>query len=259
MDMATVTTTARTSTRIRTDSASAVRPAQHVSQPYRPTLNRTEMTRNEMELLPYQPTKRLVDCCVSTLVLVVLIPVFAVIACAILCETGFPILFKQTRVGKNGELFKLLKFRTMRHAASGPSITASGDVRITRTGKVLRKFKLDELPQFWNVLRGEMSLVGPRPEVPEFVDSTQPIWNYVLQVRPGITDPTSIAFRNEEKLLAKASDRVAYYRETILPAKLKLTATYLGEMSLWNDLTVIARTAKCAMFPGDAGIGEMRI
>ena len=216
--------------------------------------------RADLEVMPTQENvlvnrshgrtgKRVMDCVVSLVLLIALVPVFAVIALAILCETGLPILFKQARVGKDGRLFQVLKFRTMRKTSSGPSITASGDARITRLGKFLRKFKLDELPQFWNVLRGDMSLVGPRPEVPEFVDTKQAIWKYVLQVRPGITDPTSIAFRNEEALLAKASDRVAYYREVLLPEKLRLQAAYLGKMSMWQDLKVIAQTAKCAIFP----------
>jgi lipopolysaccharide/colanic/teichoic acid biosynthesis glycosyltransferase len=120
---------------------------------------------------------------------------------------------------------------------------------VTRVGKILRKFKLDELPQLWNVLRGEMSLVGPRPEIPEFVDLNLPIWRSVLQVRPGITDPVSIAYRNEERLLATAEDPVRLYRETILPDKLKRNIAYLSERSLSRDLKVILQTLRCAVFP----------
>jgi lipopolysaccharide/colanic/teichoic acid biosynthesis glycosyltransferase len=114
---------------------------------------------------------------------------------------------------------------------------------------VLRKFKLDELPQLWNVVRGQMSLVGPRPEVPEFVDLTQPVWRSVLRVRPGITDPVSIAYRDEENLLATANDAVRFYREILLPDKLARTLCYLENRSVWRDLLVVVQTIRCAAFP----------
>jgi lipopolysaccharide/colanic/teichoic acid biosynthesis glycosyltransferase len=170
-------------------------------------------------------------------------------ALAVFVESGLPILFLQTRVGRNGQLFRLVKIRTMRPRASGHGITVSGDPRITRVGRVLRKFKLDELPQLWNVVRGQMSLVGPRPEVPEFVDLTQPVWRSVLRVRPGITDPVSIAYRDEESLLATANDAVRFYRESVLPDKLARTLCYLENRSAWRDLLVIAQTIRCAAFP----------
>jgi lipopolysaccharide/colanic/teichoic acid biosynthesis glycosyltransferase len=116
-------------------------------------------------------------------------------------------------------------------------------------GKILRKFKLDELPQLWNVVRAEMSLVGPRPEVPEFVDMNNPVWRSVLKVRPGITDPASIAYRNEEQVLAKSSDPIRFYRETVLPAKLALNLAYIQQRSAWRDMQVIFQTARCAVSP----------
>src|SRR5208283_2511334 len=125
-----------------------------------------------------------------------------------------------------------------------------GDSRITDVGRFLRKFKLDELPQLWNVLRGEMSLVGPRPEVPQFVDMNDPVWRSVLHVRPGITDPASIAFRNEEEILAQAADPIAFYKSSILPAKLALNLSYIENKSFLRDIKVIAQTARCAIFPG---------
>jgi lipopolysaccharide/colanic/teichoic acid biosynthesis glycosyltransferase len=194
--------------------------------------------------------RTLLDCSVSLIALLILSPVLLSIAAAVLLETGRPILFTQSRVGRGGKLFRLFKFRTMRAGKSGPSITSRGDSRVTRVGRFLRKFKLDELPQLWNVVRGEMSLVGPRPEVPEFVDVNNPVWLSVLQARPGITDPASIAYRHEEELLAKAADPIRYYRETVLPSKLALNVAYLRDRSLWQDLQVIARTAHCATFPG---------
>ncbi|MGA3294954.1 MAG: sugar transferase [Candidatus Acidiferrales bacterium] len=199
------------------------------------------------------------DISLSFVALLALSPVLLVIAAAILLETGWPILFTQSRVGRDGRMFLLRKFRTMRVKQAGPSITARGDARITRVGRVLRKFKLDELPQLWNVIRGEMSLVGPRPEVPQFVDRSQPVWCAVLRVRPGITDPASITYRNEEELLAKASNPTDYYRETVLPAKLALNVEYLEKRSFWLDLKVIAQTVKCAVFPGEFDIKTIRI
>lgn len=199
------------------------------------------------------------DISISMIALVALSPILALIAGAILLETGWPVLFTQLRVGRGGQMFLVRKFRTMRAGRPGRSITASGDFRITRLGRFLRKFKLDELPQFWNVVRGEMSLVGPRPEVPEFVDRRQRIWDSVLKVRPGITDPASIAYRNEEELLAKAADPIRYYREAVLPAKLALNLEYIEKRSLWLDLKVIAQTVKCAVFPGAFDIESIRI
>ena len=173
--------------------------------------------------------RTLLDCSISFVALLILSPFLLVIGAAVLVETGRPIFFTQNRVGRGGKLFRLIKFRTMRQGKSGPSITTRGDSRVTTVGRFLRKFKLDELPQLWNVVRGEMSLVGPRPEVPEFVDSNNPVWVSVLQVRPGITDPASIAYRHEEQLLAKAADPIRYYQETVLPSKLALNIAYLRE------------------------------
>lgn len=193
--------------------------------------------------------KPLLDCSISVIALLLLLPVLLVIGAAVLLETGRPVLFAQNRVGRRGKLFRLFKFRTMKQGKTGPAITSQGDSRVTTVGRVLRKFKLDELPQLWNVVRCEMSLVGPRPEVPEFVDVNDPVWISVLQARPGITDPASIAYRHEEALLAKAADPIRFYRETVLPSKLALNIAYLQNRSIWQDVQVIARTAHCAIFP----------
>jgi lipopolysaccharide/colanic/teichoic acid biosynthesis glycosyltransferase len=194
--------------------------------------------------------RELFDRGVCLLALLVLSPFLLMIAVAVIIETGTPILFKQIRVGRNGAPFYLLKFRTMRAGKSGPSITVRGDSRVTKTGRVLRKFKLDELPQLWNVVRGEMSLVGPRPEVPEFVDMKNPVWRSVLRVRPGITDPASILYRNEEELLAKSSNPIEFYERSLLPTKLTLNLAYLEKQSFWGDIGIILQTARCAIFPG---------
>jgi lipopolysaccharide/colanic/teichoic acid biosynthesis glycosyltransferase len=193
---------------------------------------------------------QLPDRFLAALALCMFSPLLAVVALAVLLGSGWPVLFRQARVGQRGKAFQLLKFRTMRNGKRGPSITARGDSRITGVGRFLRKFKLDELPQLWNVVRGEMGLVGPRPEVPEFVDMNNPVWRSVLEVRPGITDPASIAFRNEEEILAKAADPIALYESSLLPAKLALNLAYLEKKCFWLDIKVIFLTARCAIFPG---------
>jgi len=190
-----------------------------------------------------------VESCVSAILLLMISPILSVIALAVLLESGLPILFLQTRVGRNGQLFRLVKIRTMRSETTGCGITISGDPRVTRVGAVLRKFKVDELPQLWNVAVGQMSLVGPRPEVPEFVNLSEPVWRSVLRVRPGITDPVSITYRDEEKLLATADNAVKFYRETVLPDKLARTLRYLENRSAWRDFLIIMQTIWCAAFP----------
>jgi lipopolysaccharide/colanic/teichoic acid biosynthesis glycosyltransferase len=137
----------------------------------------------------------------------------------------------------------------MRAGSEGSLITAAGDRRVTRLGAVLRRCKLDELPQLFNVLMGDMSLVGPRPEVPEYVQMEAPIWQAILQVRPGVTDVATLLYRDEEKLLGTASDPNAFYRETVLPAKLVINLGYLRSRSLWRDLSLIFLTICYSLFP----------
>jgi lipopolysaccharide/colanic/teichoic acid biosynthesis glycosyltransferase len=186
--------------------------------------------------------KRIVDVSGSLAGLVVLAPLFAVIGAAIVIDDGFPVFFRQTRVGRNGRLFTIIKFRSMHAGRSGAQITASTDRRISRVGRILRKLKLDELPQLWNVLKGDMSLVGPRPEVPCFVQLNSPVWQQVLSVRPGITEFASLVFYGEEALLASAPDPEAYYRENVLPAKLALNLRYVGTQSFLLDMKLILVT-----------------
>lgn len=176
-------------------------------------------------------------------------PLFLIASIMIMMEDDGPVFFRQRRVGRNGELFDILKFRTMRVQIDGPSITVAGDNRITRAGARLRKYKLDELPQFLNVLRGHMSLIGPRPEVPEFVQREDRLWQAVLQVRPGITDLASLAFRNEEELLAPSGDPDAYYRSAVLPQKLQLNLQYQRSRSLLRDLKLLWMTARYSFCP----------
>ena len=186
--------------------------------------------------------KRLMDITVSAIVLMIGLPVLLAIAVFVWLDSGLPILFAQQRVGKNFKRFPIYKFRSMRSGASGASVTAAGDHRVTRVGAVLRATKLDELPQFWNVLRGDMSLVGPRPEVPEYVSIYREHYVRILSVRPGITDFASLVYRREEAILAGQPDPEIYYREVVLPEKLKLAESYISRQSLTTDVAILFRT-----------------
>lgn len=191
--------------------------------------------------------KRLFDATCAATGMLLLMPVFAGLALLIVWDDGLPILFSQTRVGRSGRPFRIWKFRTMRRDSHGGVITAAGDARVTRAGAVLRRSKLDELPQLFNVLKGDMSLVGPRPEVAEHVQLDAPMWQAVLQVRPGITDLASLLYRNEEELLAGAGDPNALYRESVLPAKLLLNLRYLRCGTFWLDLKLILLTIRYSL------------
>ena len=189
--------------------------------------------------------KRLLDLFLSSLGLIVLTPIFLLILLAIKLDSKGPTIFKQTRVGLNGKEFKIYKFRTMHFAQgnSGMQITVEGDKRITRTGKVLRKYKLDELPQLYNIISGDMSLVGPRPEVPKYVEFyPENIKNIVLSVRPGVTDPASLAYINENEVLAASDDPEKEYIQTILPEKLDLYVNYIENQSFVQDINLILKT-----------------
>jgi lipopolysaccharide/colanic/teichoic acid biosynthesis glycosyltransferase len=194
--------------------------------------------------------RRFVDIGVALFALVVLAPVFAGIAFVVWVTDGSPILFRQNRVGRNGRLFQILKFRTMRANVSGGSITVAGDRRVTHVGRWLRRFKLDELPQFFNVLRGDMSLIGPRPEVPDYVDYTNPVWQEVLESRPGITDLATLAYRDEEQILSSAADSEVYYRSVVLPEKLDLNLRYGRSRCMAADARLLWLTVQYSLLPG---------
>lgn len=188
--------------------------------------------------------KRALDIIVSVVTLVILSPLFLCISLAILVTMGWPIFFRQTRIGKNSKAFKIVKFRTMVKKADklGLPITTGGDPRITPVGRFLRSTKLDELPQFLNVLWGQMSLVGPRPEVPRYVRMYSRKQMRVLSVKPGLTDPATIAFRNEESILARYDDPEKAYVEEIMPEKLRLNLAYIERASFFGDVTLLFRT-----------------
>jgi lipopolysaccharide/colanic/teichoic acid biosynthesis glycosyltransferase len=193
--------------------------------------------------------ERLFDVTCSAAGLLLLLPILAGIALVIIFDDGSPVLFNQIRVGRNGKLFHIWKFRTMHFGSAGSVITTAGDGRVTRAGKKLRKFKLDELPQLFNVLKGDMSLIGPRPEVPEYVQVDAPIWRSVLRFRPGVTDLATLVYRDEERILGSSGDPNAFYRASILPAKLILNLAYHLSRSFRQDLKLILLTIRYSLFP----------
>ena len=188
--------------------------------------------------------KRCFDLLAAGWALLILSPLLLLVALLVMISSGRPILFRQERAGLEGRPFRILKFRTMRADAPGLPITGSDDRRVTPVGRWLRAAKLDELPQLINVLRGEMSVVGPRPELPQYVADYTPSEREVLEVRPGLTDTATLVFRDEERLLgAVPSDRrERFYRGTILPLKLDLNRMYIDRAGFWRDLTIIMKT-----------------
>lgn len=188
--------------------------------------------------------KRLFDIVASGLGLIVLSPLFLILAIWIKLDSKGPVFYRQVRVGYKNKDFRIFKFRSMRVGADKGSLVTIGghDPRVTRSGYFIRKFKFDELPQLINVFIGDMSLVGPRPEVRHYVDYWTPEQMHVLDVRPGITDPASIKFRNENELMEKADDPEKYYIEVIMQEKIKLYLAYVEKHSFFYDLGLIFKT-----------------
>lgn len=191
-----------------------------------------------------QTGKRFFDASCALVGLVILSPLMVITAVAVKLTSKGPVLFTQPRVGQFGKPFHILKLRTMRHQPfeKASLLTASGDSRITALGKYLRKTKIDELPQLINVLVGEMSLVGPRPEVPYYVATYNPAQRKVLDAKPGITGLSTHQFRNEEELLASQQDKETFYLTTVLPRKLDIDLAYCENISFWCDLKLILVT-----------------
>lgn len=189
-------------------------------------------------------SKRVFDFVSSLLGLTVLSPLMISVAIAIRIFDGSPVFFRQERIGLRGEPFVLLKYRTMRLKADqeGPKITVSGDQRVTRVGNWLRKTKLDELPQLWNVVIGDMTLVGPRPEVREYVDLYTPDQRQVLELLPGITDPASLKYFDEDEVLSKQSEPLKYYVEKVMPDKIEINLRYAENATLLSDIRVALST-----------------
>jgi len=191
-----------------------------------------------------KPSKRFYDLCLTLLGLSVIWPLLLALTLAVKLNDWGPVFFRQERVGFRGKTFRMWKFRTMVMNAEqmGRSITVGDDQRITRVGAVLRKCKLDELPQLFNVIAGDMSLVGPRPEVPRYVAMYTPEQRKVLDVFPGITDPASIQYRDENTLLAHAEDPDFTYEHEIMPTKININLQYAAKSSLMHDATIIVQT-----------------
>lgn len=188
--------------------------------------------------------KRIYDLCLAAAGLIVLSPLFFVLGLLVKLGDGGPILFRQKRVGRHGRPFAIWKFRTMIVDAEkkGLGITKGGDTRITPVGRFLRKHKLDELPQLWNVFRGDMSFVGPRPEVPRYVDLYTSEQREILNLKPGVTDLATLEFRDEEELLRNAADTEKFYVEYCLPRKIELNLIYARQASVWRDTLIILQT-----------------
>lgn len=201
--------------------------------------------------------KRLFDIVVSLSMLIFSFPLYVLAAISVKLDSKGPVHHKAVRIGKKGERFTLYKFRTMviNAAQTGPGITSSEDPRITRVGRFLRKTKLDEIPQLWNVLKGDMSIIGPRPEDPKYVRHYTDEQLRVLSVRPGLSGPAAIRYRNEERMLAQNSGNLEeYYLRNILPDKLNLDLNYIDTHSIWGDLVLCLKTAKTIFVTTDDSI-----
>ena len=190
--------------------------------------------------------KRALDLTVSVPALIALSPALLVIAALVKAGSPGPVFYAQERVGRRGRPFRLYKFRTMVMGAdkAGPAVTSSGDARITPLGRTLRKWKLDELPQLWNVVRGDMSLVGPRPEVRKYTDIFRDDYSEILEISPGITDYAALEYRDEEEVLARYPDAEEAYTSVVLPEKIALYRQYLRDMGFRSDLKIIFRTIR---------------
>jgi len=188
--------------------------------------------------------KRSLDIFLSCIGLIILLPFFAVIAMLIKFDSKGPVFFRQERIGRNFIAFKIYKFRTMTVDAAnkGPQITVGGDKRVTRIGKFLRKYKIDELPQLINVLKGEMSFVGPRPEVRKYVELFKQDYQKLLKIRPGITDPASVKYSEEESVLSLSNNWEEDYIKRILPEKIQLSSQYINHHNMLIDLNLIFKT-----------------
>ena len=191
--------------------------------------------------------KRMFDLFFSLIGIIITIPIFILVSIMIKLTSKGPIIFKQERVGKNKKIFYIYKFRTMTDCddrASDRQVSVINDQRITRIGRILRKYKIDELPQLYNVLKGDMSFVGPRPEVKKYVKFYEEEYDEILKIKPGITDLASIEYIDENTIISKYSDPEKIYIEEVLPKKLMLNKRYIEEMSIKNDILLILKTIK---------------
>ena len=201
--------------------------------------------------------KRLMDIVGAAAGLVLLAPLLLILACAVRLTSKGPVIYRQERVGVGGQTFQLLKFRSMRADLGGPSLTVADDERVTPLGRILRHYKLDELPQLMNVLKGDMSLVGPRPEVPRYVELYCTEYEEILTVRPGLTDYASITFRHESELFIRIDNVESVYVEEILPRKLELAKHYIQTRSFLGDIQIILSTLSPSWNPKTIRLDDM--
>lgn len=199
------------------------------------------------------PAKRTFDLACGSALLLVALPIMVVAAILIKVRTPGPVWFRHRRLGKDGGEIEILKFRTMTHAAtdSGPGVTRQGDQRVTPLGRVLRKWKIDELPQLVNVLRGEMSMVGPRPDNAKYLERMGEDGRRLLALKPGLTSPATLAFRHEEQLLARVPEEQleSFYCSEVLPEKVRLELEYGAKASFAGDIELLLRTAGAVLLP----------
>lgn len=187
--------------------------------------------------------KRSVDVTLACLLLILALPLLLLSAIVIKLDSDGPVLFRQVRVGRRFRRFQLLKLRTMNLTGAGHAFTLGADPRITSAGRLLRRYKVDELPQLWNVLRGEMSIVGPRPVIPQLTSEFRPEYKRLLAVRPGLTDPATIKYCRETEILALVPDPLSYFKSVVTPDKLRLSQAYLERATAWSDLGLMVKTA----------------
>jgi len=193
--------------------------------------------------------KRSLDIAISAVLLLLALPVLLLAALLIRLTSPGPVLFRQTRMGRGFQTFEILKLRTMAHAEAGLAYTLGPDPRITPVGKFLRRTKLDELPQLWNVLRGQMSLVGPRPVVPELTYEFRDEYVFLLRARPGLTDPASLKYSQEARLLERAQDPMTFFKTVVTPDKIRISFEYMRGADVWTDLGTMMMTAAICCFP----------
>jgi lipopolysaccharide/colanic/teichoic acid biosynthesis glycosyltransferase len=194
--------------------------------------------------------KRVVDVVFSAVLLCLALPLLLLSALVIRMTSPGPVLFRQLRMGRGFRTFEILKLRTMAHAQAGLAYTLGPDPRITPFGKWLRRSKIDELPQLWNVIRGEMSLVGPRPVLPELTAEFRFHYKLLLRARPGLTDPASLKYSQESSLLAQARDPMRFFKHAVTPDKIRISLAYMEEATVWTDLGTLLMTSLICCFPG---------
>ena len=187
--------------------------------------------------------KRSIDILSSFCLLLLALPVLLICALLIKLDSEGPVLFRQRRVGRNFRPFQVFKLRTMQIGRSGTAVTLGSDPRVTRVGHWLRDYKLDEVPQLWNVLRGEMSMVGPRPVIPALVEESHPVYEKLLRFRPGLTDPATLKYYRECEILAASEEPARIFAKVITPDKLQLSLAYLEQATVWTDLRLLLHTA----------------